>query len=234
MMISSGSGTDLTLIDQGPNHYDAAVGNLAKPAPTIVPNVLNGNSILRLVAADQNYMKFGGTNPVIFPNQGATTVVVAKYPAVLNNGDFQTFLTNASGVNKYQGFSMSNADGYSPLTFGGGNGSLPAVASVGVDGFDYSSAFFTLVIEWNGGGDFSNVANYEAFRDGVTNTVIQNGTAGTAASQSLIGAWPSAGPGLFAGMDVAMIIGFAEKLGPAKRAKLSAYLISRFGVGITI
>lgn len=228
---TTGSGLSLVLVDQSTNGRDATVGSSS--APAIVPNVLNGNPVLRLDGNLGHYMRFGGTTPLMPTNAQSTVVIVYKAPSIYPVNTFATMLslcTKTTAGGGFEGFLSINAAGYTNLFFGGGNGG-GNVNYCGVAGFDYYSAFVGLVTSYTGAGDFSVPGSFACLSNNVAQTIVNTGQSGTAGAESMIGAWPAAGPGLFFTGDIAEIIVFPS-LPTAYAADLHNYLNTKYGPGV--
>lgn len=220
----SGSGGSLTLLDQGPNSWDATVGG---GTPAIVPGVLNGNPVLRLNGTT-DYLSFAAGS-VVMPIGSPSTVIIVAKGTLLTAGNFAALVTFATDT-KYEGFLNINNVGYANMFWGGGNASTTSY--VGINGFDYSSAFYALVVTYNGAGDFSAAGNFTALENNTPQTVSASGAVGTVASRSLIGAWPDALGALNYPGDIAEIIVASTVWDATTLGKLHTYLNTKYGMGI--
>lgn len=230
MNSTSGSGGGLTLIDLGPNNWDATVGG---GTPSIVNGVINGQPVLRLNGV-LDFMSFAGTDIPLPIGEVSTVVIVAKGVA-LGSGAIGTIVAFATKVNAYQGFLTTNLGGYAPLFWGGGNGGS-AVNYVGINPFDYSTQFFSFVTSYNGGGNFALTNAFVATRNNIAQTVTTSGSSGTNSNLSQIGQWPNAPGALNFPGDIAEIIIFARGRDATFDKNLQNYLVGKYGsqVGVIV
>ena len=223
---TTGSGGSLTLVDKGPNGYNATVGG---GSPSIVTNVINGQNILRLNGST-DYLTFAGTNILMPINSPSTVVIIAKSPAALGSGAFGVMLALATQAASYEGFYVANSSGYGALNWGGGNGTGGTYTSI--TSFNYYSSFYGLTITYNGGGSFGTPSNFNAYTNNSSQTITASSPSNTAQAKNLIGAWPDALGSLNYTGDIAEIIVFSSVLNSTKLAQLHTYLNTRYGVGV--
>lgn len=217
-----------TWTDLGPNGYHATAHN----GPTLVPNVLNGQPAVRLVSASNQYLDFAQGTYTLPAGQDGTIVVVTKAAAALTSGNFAVILAAATQATGYCGIYNANSGGYGDMNFAGGDGGSHSYLIVPT--FDYYSAFYGMVMEYNG-GSFQDPASLAVYKNFLTPEATSvGGGSGTINSGTLntIGAWPDAIGSLNYDGDILEIIIYAKRLSDYERQQLAGYLNLKYGNGV--
>ncbi len=111
------------------------------------------------------------------------------------------------------------------MNWAGGNGSVASTV-VGINGFDYSSSFFSLLIQKTGTGNYNLAASFDAFKNQVAQTEVANtGATNSSTCINFLGAYTTGFP-ITPDADVAEWIIAA----PGSRAAIDSYVSCRYGL----
>lgn len=200
-------------------------------APTQVLSVINGQPVIRFVAASNTILRFASGLNLIAAGSPMTQVVVMK-SSVVGVGVFMGVLSMGVGASASQNLFLANAATYQPLNFGGGDGNTGQM-SVGPAVFDSSTAFFGLAAQYSGvSGNFHTASDWSVTNNNSGISIVAGvGITNTANSQNIIGDFT--GPaGVQLDGDIAEIIVWNSVLSGTDASNLHTYLNTRYGVGV--
>jgi len=210
--------------DQSGNAYNATPTGTA---PKKVNSVINGNPVIRFVAADNGRLTFASGISLLDKDTANTVVFITKATAQLTGGSFGVFLGLGTSSTTRTSFFNAETATYGQLNAGGGTAGTDT--NVGLTTFNYYSAFYSLISQYNGGGSFSTAANYSWLTNGSTNNPTNfAGAVNTTTGENCIGAFgPSA---LNYDGDIAEIIVWNSTLSGGDQTSLLSYISSRYGI----
>jgi len=211
--------------DKSGNGFDA----IPSGSPTVVPNVVAGKPVVRLVSASSQYFTFGAGFAFAKVNSPYTMMAVMKYSDALGSGLFAALisLTSDAGATVFSSYFAANSAGYSPFSVGGGTAASDTNTGSNID---YYSNFWALTSIYNGAGSLSTGANYEWFKDSVSVGALTDGagSVNTGSAGSAIGFYP--GGGLFPDMDIAEIAFWSKAFDSDAQTNLNDYLLNRYSL----
>lgn len=210
--------------DQSGNGYNATP---QAAGPLLVTNVINGQPVIRFTGASSHRLNFAGATALLDKSTANTIVVITKGTAQLTAGNFGVFLSvGATGSTRFSVFNAEVAT-YEQLTMGGGTGAVDT--NCGVTTFDYYSAFYSYIGQFNGAGSFSTAANWTVTKNGASQSLVNGaGAVNTSATLSTIGSFGASG--LFYSGDIAEIIIWNSNLSGGEATDLATYISTRYGL----
>lgn len=230
----TGSGSSLELTKLGSLASNATVpGGVS--APTIVNGAgPNGTPVVRFTISPVTYMTFGNGTEIINGTATHDVWLISKFASTVGAELYQclvTYCVDDGSPAKAQTLFASSDPAYDPFNWGGGNGTAPnPVNTVGIAGFDYSSAFFSLLIRKVTTADYTQASAFEAYKNAVAQTESTN-TGGTNSTTcfNLLGAYFPPGTTLPSNADFSELI-ITNALGSSDRAAVDSYIGCRYSL----
>lgn len=221
---ATGSGASFVWKDMGPNLFNATPVSSGN-APTVFPNAINGQPGVDFDSAFSQYLQYAVGLQLIDASIPMSIILVGRVSAdqLVN---FPTVLSMITGANKSEGVLFNNMIGtYPNLLLGGGDGS--GQNGLGVNCLNGSDQIFSLILQFNGGGNFHDPSFWSVLDNGVSYPVVGAlGAANSTHANNFIGAFAGA-TNLFKG-KLGEVIVYNSLFTPEEETGMLLYLSSRY------